>query len=218
LRMGKALVPVFFNLSEISKTSGSVPQSMCTALLRPISPSSREFQPEVCSSRSASLKARQRWSIPYLQLSAVRGAPQLPVQICSWTLNKWPKLAPASASPFFRRRSASSVPGRCGMATTKGFDIEPSGDAVKLHVNAFGPVRILRACTHKPIWSKAAGNVRHSTLCGLNSDLARGPRRAHVWTAPAVQGKSDYRRSVRVPSWIRPSIAAILTAGPDVIR
>ena len=36
----------------------------------------------------------------------------------------------------------------------------------------------LRPCTHKSIWSKAAGNVRYSTLCELNSDLARGPRRA----------------------------------------
>ena len=30
----------------------------------------------------------------------------------------------------------------------------------------------LRACTHKPVWSKAAGNVRYSTLCVLNWDLA----------------------------------------------
>ena len=30
----------------------------------------------------------------------------------------------------------------------------------------------LRARTHKQVWSKAAGNVRYSTLCGLNSDVA----------------------------------------------
>jgi hypothetical protein len=29
-----------------------------------------------------------------------------------------------------------------------------------------------KARTHKLILSKAAGNVRYSTLCGLNSDLA----------------------------------------------
>jgi len=40
----------------------------------------------------------------------------------------------------------------------------------------------------------------------------------HVWTAPAVQEESDYQRSVRVQSCIRPLKAAVLTAGPDVIR
>ncbi len=40
----------------------------------------------------------------------------------------------------------------------------------------------------------------------------------HVWTAPAVQEESDYQRSVRVQSCIRPLSAAVLTAGPDVIR
>jgi hypothetical protein len=40
----------------------------------------------------------------------------------------------------------------------------------------------------------------------------------HVWTAPAVQGESDYQRNVRVQSCIRPLNAAFLTAGPDVIR
>src|SRR5262245_26538812 len=44
-----------------------------------------------------------------------------------------------------------------------------------------------------------------------------GPTR-HVWTAPAVQEESDYQRSVRVQSCIRPLKAAVLTAGPDVIR
>src|ERR1700726_4324214 len=29
-----------------------------------------------------------------------------------------------------------------------------------------------RTCTHKPIWSKFAGNVRYSTLRGLKSDFA----------------------------------------------
>src|SRR5262245_55436037 len=40
----------------------------------------------------------------------------------------------------------------------------------------------------------------------------------HVWTAPAVQEESDYQRSVRVQSCIRPLKAAVLTAGPDVVR
>jgi hypothetical protein len=33
----------------------------------------------------------------------------------------------------------------------------------------------------------------------------------HVWTAPAVQEESDYQRSVRVQSCIRPLKAAVLT-------
>src|SRR3977135_3640771 len=38
----------------------------------------------------------------------------------------------------------------------------------------------------------------------------------HVWTAPAVQEESDYQRSVRVRSCIRPLNAAVCAAGPDV--
>jgi RNA-directed DNA polymerase len=34
-------------------------------------------------------------------------------------------------------------------------------------------------------------------------------KRAHVWTAPAVQEESDYQRSVRVRSCIRPLSAAV---------
>jgi hypothetical protein len=40
----------------------------------------------------------------------------------------------------------------------------------------------------------------------------------HVWTAPAVQEESDSQRNVRVQSCIRPLNAAVLAAGPDVIR
>ena len=40
----------------------------------------------------------------------------------------------------------------------------------------------------------------------------------HVWTAPAVQEEFDSQRNVRVQSCIRPVNAAVLTAGPDVIR
>ncbi len=48
----------------------------------------------------------------------------------------------------------------------------------------------------------------------------------HVWTVPAVQEESDYQRSVRVRSCIRPVVAwriprrdaAVMAAGPDVIR
>jgi hypothetical protein len=39
-------------------------------------------------------------------------------------------------------------------------------------------MRVLGRCSHKPVWSKADANARYSTLCGLNSDLAGGPRRA----------------------------------------
>jgi hypothetical protein len=44
-----------------------------------------------------------------------------------------------------------------------------------------------------------------------------GPTR-HVWTAPAVQEESDSQRNVRVQPCIRPVNAAVLAAGPDVIR
>src|SRR5262245_10259374 len=37
----------------------------------------------------------------------------------------------------------------------------------------------------------------------------RGRPRGHVWTAPAVQEESDYQRSVRVRSCIRPLSAAV---------
>jgi hypothetical protein len=41
--------------------------------------------------------------------------------------------------------------------------------------------------------------------------LARGAmsHMGHVWTAPAVQEESDYQRSVRVRSCIRPLSAAV---------
>jgi hypothetical protein len=41
----------------------------------------------------------------------------------------------------------------------------------------------------------------------------------HVWTAPAVQGKNRaFQRNVRVQPCIRPLNAAVVAAGPDVIR
>src|SRR5262245_1555461 len=54
----------------------------------------------------------------------------------------------------------------------------------------------------------------------INEDQVRGLLRArefdsanyrsgHVWTAPAVQEESDYQRSVRVRSCIRPLSAAV---------
>ncbi len=61
-------------------------------------------------------------------------------------------------------------------------------------------------------------------LCRYTSqpkcDIASSPMSlmGHVWTAPAVQEESDYQRSVRVQSCIRPLSAAVLAAGPDVIR
>jgi hypothetical protein len=39
--------------------------------------------------------------------------------------------------------------------------------------------------------------------------------KGHVWTAPAMP---DSQRNVRAQSCIRPVNAAVLTAGPDVIR
>jgi hypothetical protein len=55
-------------------------------------------------------------------------------------------------------------------------------------------------------------------LLGCSLCPAANAAKGHVWTAPAVQGESDYQRSVRVQSCIRPLSAADLTAGPDVIR
>jgi hypothetical protein len=46
----------------------------------------------------------------------------------------------------------------------------------------------------------------------------RSIQKCHVWTAPAVQGESDSQRGVRVQPCIRPLNAAVLAAGPDVIR
>jgi hypothetical protein len=54
--------------------------------------------------------------------------------------------------------------------------------------------------------------VHHSKIRSLMTEMG------HVWTAPAVQEESDYQRSVRVQSCIRPLNAAVLAAGPDVIR
>jgi FG-GAP-like repeat len=39
--------------------------------------------------------------------------------------------------------------------------------------------------------------------------FVRRPQRGHVWTTPAVQKESDYQRSVRVRSCIRPLSAAV---------
>ena len=41
----------------------------------------------------------------------------------------------------------------------------------------------------------------------------------NVWTAPAVQGKTPtFRETIRVQPCIRPLDAAVVAAGPDVIR
>jgi hypothetical protein len=41
----------------------------------------------------------------------------------------------------------------------------------------------------------------------------------HVWTTPAVQGENRaFQRRVRVQPCIRPLNAAVMAAGPDVIR
>jgi hypothetical protein len=54
------------------------------------------------------------------------------------------------------------------------------------------------------------------------SSLQRNGRsihKCHVWTAPAVQeGNLMFPRIVRVQPCIRPLNAAVLAAGPDVIR
>ena len=45
------------------------------------------------------------------------------------------------------------------------------------------------------------------------------PPVCHVWTAPAMQEKNlTFLRIVRVQPCIRPLNAAVLAAGPDVIR
>ena len=43
--------------------------------------------------------------------------------------------------------------------------------------------------------------------CGISTRLMTA--QGHVWTAPAVQEESDYQRSVRVRSCIRPLSAAV---------
>jgi hypothetical protein len=44
-------------------------------------------------------------------------------------------------------------------------------------------------------------------------------KKCHVWTAPAVQEKNlTFPRNVRVQPCIRPLSAAVMAAGPDVIR
>src|SRR5262245_26132795 len=43
--------------------------------------------------------------------------------------------------------------------------------------------------------------VHHSKTCARMSQMG------HVWTAPAVQEESDYQRSIRVRSCIRPVVA-----------
>jgi hypothetical protein len=51
-----------------------------------------------------------------------------------------------------------------------------------------------------------------------HSKFGRPSGSGHVWTAPAVQEESDSERNVRVQPCIRPVNAAVLAAGPDVIR
>src|ERR1019366_5687161 len=52
-----------------------------------------------------------------------------------------------------------------------------------------------------------------------NAGAVRLSAKCHVWTTPAVQGKNlAFQRSVRVQPCIRPLNAAVVAAGPDVIR
>jgi len=61
---------------------------------------------------------------------------------------------------------------------------------------------------------------RMTSECCRIAALQRNNTVGHVWTAPAVQEEeeSDSERSVRVQPCIRPVNAAVLAAGPDVIR
>jgi hypothetical protein len=55
------------------------------------------------------------------------------------------------------------------------------------------------------------------TMAALAECILKTAAGGHVWTAPAVQEESEYQRSVRVRSCIRPWCGR-LAAGPDVIR
>ena len=68
-----------------------------------------------------------------------------------------------------------------------------------------------------------AGNLPHQCplWSALRTDCGHHPRseKCHVWTAPAMQEKNQtFPRIVRVQPCIRPLNAAVLAAGPDVIR
>jgi hypothetical protein len=62
-------------------------------------------------------------------------------------------------------------------------------------------------------------NVRFTSSSGQTLAPQRNAALCHVWTAPAVQEKNlTFPRIVRVQPCIRPLNAAVLAAGPDVIR
>ena len=58
-----------------------------------------------------------------------------------------------------------------------------------------------------------------TSACDMFLSAAAKEVMCHVWTAPAVQEESrTFARSVRVQPCIRPRNAALMAAGPDVIR
>src|ERR1700756_2837603 len=61
--------------------------------------------------------------------------------------------------------------------------------------------------------------VRYTSSSDQIAALPRNDAMCHVWTAPAVQEENlTFPRIVRVQPCIRPLNAAVLAAGPDVIR
>ena len=74
---------------------------------------------------------------------------------------------------------------------------------------------------HSPPSNSAAGRAFDRYAPDSDRDYCGAANAAtcHVWTAPAVQGKNRaFQRSVRVQPCIRPLNAAVVAAGPDVIR
>ena len=68
-------------------------------------------------------------------------------------------------------------------------------------------LRLIQACGER---SLILSIVAHLGLrSGSRTQKRRESGLGHVWTAPAVQEESDYQRSVRVRSCIRPLSAAV---------
>src|ERR1019366_3559400 len=109
-----------------------------------------------------------------------------------------------------RAQSLSASPSVTSYPTTQ-FSLPPSYHHEISDLSAYNrsfPPKI-KCCVDRLSWLHSGQNVA----------VPRMSAKCHVWTTPAVQGKNlAFQRSVRVQPCIRPLNAAVVAAGPDVIR
>src|SRR5277367_5557022 len=128
-----------------------------------------------------------------------------------------PTVAAAVKSPSSALVPAARLPGSASWAFSGDLlhGAEPPPSSRRKSSNPHSASRTLGA---PPSAISSLGQLPTPAVGARGSVAVAGVRNpAHVWTAPAVQEESDYQRSVRVRSCIRPLSAAVLAAGPDVI-